>query len=301
MLRNRIYYGLKPFIPQSFRTAIRRKVALRLRHRIESVWPIAPGSERRPQDWPGWPGNKKFALVLTHDVESAAGLRKCRELMQLEMDAGFRSSFKFVPEGDYRLTPELREELAQNGFEIGIHDLKHDGRLYQSRREFSQRAQRINHYLAEWGAVGFRSAFMLHELDWLHELNIQYDASTFDTDPFEPQPEGYHTIFPLWIPRSDPSSENSNSVNSHSSTLNGSRSGYVELPYTLPQDSTLFLLLREETPEIWFRKLDWITEHGGMALLITHPDYMNMNGESQKTGEYPVELYKQLLGYIQDK
>ena len=260
-----------------------------------------PGSERPPENWTGWPEGKKFALVLTHDVESATGLRKTRQLMELELRYGFRSSFNFVPESDYRVPRELREELTQNGFEVGIHDLKHDGKLYQSPREFSQRAARINHYLAEWQAVGFRSAFMLRKLDWLHELDIQYDASTFDTDPFEPQPEGYHTIFPLWIPRADLSSENSNSVNSHSSTLNGSRSGYVELPYTLPQDSTLFLLLREETPEIWFRKLDWIAEHGGMALLITHPDYMNMNGESQKTGEYPVELYKQLLGYIQDK
>src|SRR5438105_14915196 len=112
MLRNRIYYGLKPFIPQSFRTAIRRKVALRLRHRIESVWPIAPGSERRPQDWPGWPENKKFALVLTHDVESADGLRKCLELIQLERDAVFSSASNFVPEVDYRLAPEQREELA---------------------------------------------------------------------------------------------------------------------------------------------------------------------------------------------
>src|SRR6266478_5008495 len=310
MLRNRIYYGLKPFIPQSFRTAIRRKVALRLRHRIGSVWPIAPGSERRPQDWPGWPGNKKFALVLTHDVESAVGLRKCRELMQLEMDAGFRSSFNFVPEGDYRLPPELREELAQNGFEIGIHDLKHDGRLYQSRREFSQRAQRINHYLAEWGAVGFRSAFMLHELDWLHELNIQYDASTFDTDPFEPQPEGYHTIFPLWIPRFSPpsgkadrSSRNSLSRNcgDQLSTVSSSRGGYIELPYTLPQDSTLFVLLQEKTPAIWLRKLDWIAQHGGMALVLTHPDYMISSGSHRKSGDYPIELYRQLLDYIQDK
>src|SRR5260370_14540502 len=142
MLRNRIYYWLNLFIPQSFGTGMWRTVALRLRHRIGSVWPIAPGSERRPQDWAGWPGNKKFALVLTHDVESAAGLRKCRELMQLEMDAGFRSSFNFVPEGDYRLAPELREELAHNGFEIGIHDLKHDSRLYQYRREFRNRDQR---------------------------------------------------------------------------------------------------------------------------------------------------------------
>ena len=301
MLRNKIYYRVKPFVPQSVRTALRRRLVSRLRQSVANIWPIMPGSERPPENWTGWPEGKKFALVLTHDVESATGLGKTRQLMELELKYGVRSSFNFVPESDYRVARELRAELTQNGFEVGIHDLKHDGLLYQSPREFSQRAARINHYLAEWQAVGFRSAFMLRKLEWLHELDIQYDASTFDTDPFEPQPEGYHTIFPLWIPRADRSSENSNSGNSPSSTLNGSRSGYVELPYTLPQDSTLFLLLREETPEIWFRKLDWIAEHGGMALLITHPDYMNMNGESQKTGQYPVELYEKLLRYIQDK
>src|SRR6201982_1158250 len=140
MLRNRLYYRLKPFIPQSFRAAVRRGIASRLVARFGSCWPIATGSERRPEGWPGWPENKKFALVLTHDVESAVGLRKCRKLMQLEMDAWFRSSFNFVPEGDYRLPPELREELAQNGFEIGNHGLKHDGRLFTSRRKFKQSA-----------------------------------------------------------------------------------------------------------------------------------------------------------------
>jgi glycosyltransferase involved in cell wall biosynthesis/peptidoglycan/xylan/chitin deacetylase (PgdA/CDA1 family) len=298
MLRNKLYYGLKPFIPQSFRKAIRRKVARRLRDRIGSIWPIALGSEHPPDDWPGWPKNKKFALILTHDVESAVGLRKCRKLMQFEMELGFRSSFNFVPEGDYRLPRELREELVQNGFEIGIHDLKHDGRLYQSRQGFSEEARRINHYLAEWGAVGFRSAFMFHELDWLHELNIRYDSSTFDTDPFEPQPEGHHTIFPLWIPRSNRSSATGQSL---PSAFNSSRSGYVELPYTLPQDSTLFIFLQEKTPAIWLRKLDWIAEHGGMALVLTHPDYMAMNGSTPKSGEYPIDLYRQLLEYIQYK
>jgi hypothetical protein len=42
---------------------------------------------------------------------------------------------------------------------------------------------------------------MLRNLDWLHDLDVQYDASTFDTDPFEPQPDGRHTMFPFWMPR----------------------------------------------------------------------------------------------------
>src|SRR5256885_12446667 len=157
MLRNRVYYRLKPFIPQSLRTALRRRLAFRLRSNVKDIWPIMPGSERPPEEWPGWPGNKKFAVVLTHDVESESGLHKCQELAELERKLGFRSSFNFIPEGSYRVPSELRVELANQGFEIGIHDLKHDGRLFASRREFSRKATRINDYLRDWSAAGFRS------------------------------------------------------------------------------------------------------------------------------------------------
>ena len=293
MLRNRIYYGLKPFVPKSIRTAIRRKLAMRLRKNVGGVWPIMPGSECPPENWPGWPEGKKFAFILTHDVESKAGLGRCRSLMQLELDFGFRSSFNFIPEGSYRVPAELRQELTANGFEVGIHDLKHDGRLFSSRRKFKRRAERINRYAREWGASGFRSGFMLRNLDWLHDLNVQYDASTFDTDPFEPQPQGRHTIFPFWIP--NPNGESSGHQHS---AINSSSNGYVELPYTLPQDFTLFVLLQEKTPEIWMRKLDWIAQHGGMALVDVHPDYLCFDNAIATSREYPVALYKSFLDYV---
>jgi hypothetical protein len=47
------------------------------------------------------------------------------------------------------------------------------------------------------GASGFRSGFMLRKLDWLHYLDVKYDASTFDREAFAPQPYGRHTIFPF--------------------------------------------------------------------------------------------------------
>jgi glycosyltransferase involved in cell wall biosynthesis len=256
-----------------------------------------PGSEIPPGNWRGWPSGKNFAFVLTHDVESRAGLEKCRPLMQLEMELGFRSSFNFVPEGSYRVPAELRDALTKEGFEVGIHDLKHDGHLFASRRGFTRRAERISGYAREWGASGFRSGFMLRNLDWLHDLDVQYDASTFDTDPFEPQPDGGHTIFPFWVPR-----PNADSANGHeSASASFSRAGYVELPYTLPQDSTLFLVLRESTPAIWMRKLDWIAQHGGMALLDVHPDYMSFDGSPQTTTEYPVALYREFLDYVKTR
>jgi glycosyltransferase involved in cell wall biosynthesis len=298
VLRNRLYYRLKPFIPQLVRTAMRRSFARHQRKRHSESWPIVYGSERAPDGWPGWPGGKQFALVLTHDVETSVGLQRCRQLMELEQELGFRSSFNFVPEGEYRVPSSLRQELTRNGFEVGIHDLKHDGRLYASRREFSRKAERINHYLHEWEAVGFRSAFMLNELDWLHELDMSYDASTFDTDPFEPQPQGRTTIFPFWISPRRNLSTGSTAMDLHGGKKRG---GYVELPYTLPQDSTLFLLLKEETPEIWIKKLDWLATNGGMALVITHPDYMSFENSGRRETEYPVAIYRQFLQYVRDR
>jgi len=304
MLRHRIYYGLKTFVDRSIRLGIRRWFATRKRKEVRDVWPIVPASERRPADWLGWPDGKQFALVLTHDVEGKEGLGKCRELMRLEQERGFCSSFNFIPEGDYKVPSELRDELVRNGFEVGIHDLKHDGRLFLSRRDFSHKAARINRYLRDWNAAGFRSGFMLHKLDWLHELDIQYDASTFDTDPFEPQPEGRHTIFPFWVPApvARKSEANSTGTNCYpSSTCDRLRAGYVELPYTLPQDFTLFLLLREQTPDIWLQKIDWIAKHGGMALVNVHPDYLCLDGATPKAMEYPSTHYKALLDHVRER
>jgi hypothetical protein len=266
---------------------------MRLRKQIGDVWPIMPGSERTPKNWPGWPGGKKFALVLTHDVESKIGLSRCRSLMELELELGFRSSFNFIPEGTYRVSAELRQELTANGFEVGIHDLKHDGHLFASRRKFKRSAAKINGYAREWGALGFRSGFMLRNLDWLHDLDVQYDASTFDTDPFEPQPDGRHTIFPFWVPN-----PNGSSINPKRSAINHSSRGYIEVPYTLPQDFTLFVLLQEKTPEIWLRKLDWIAQHGGMALVDVHPDYLSFDDTRVGPMEYPVTHYKSFLDYV---
>lgn len=277
MLR-KTYYFLKPALPWPLRMAVRRFVAKRLRRRFAGSWPINPLAGRAPDGWPGWPDGKKFAFVLTHDVEGKRGLDRCRQLAELDMRLGFRAAFNFVPEGKYETPKALREYLVANGFEIGVQDLRHDGKLYASRRRFRTAAARINQYLADWGAVGFRSGMMMHNLDWLQDLQVLYDSSTFDTDPFEPQPDGVNTIFPFWVSRND-------------------GSGYVELPYTLPQDSTLFLLFRESTVETWTNKLDWVAEHGGMALLNVHSDYMNFDGSTNSAG-YDVRLYESFLEYV---
>lgn len=297
MLSHRVYYALKPYFPWRVRRNIRSIFAQKKRAANLDIWPINKSSCHPPVGWPGWPEENKFAVVLTHDVEGQSGLDKHARLAELEAQLGFRSSFNFIPEGEYKVTAEQRLALTQKGFEVGIHDLHHDGKLFHSEKGFKKNAVRINQYIKEWGASGFRAGFMLRNLEWMHELDISYDASTFDTDPFEPQPDGVGTIFPFW---KSPLHLHRNGSPSEKLETSKER-GYVELPYTLPQDSTLFLILRETSPDIWIRKLDWIAEHGGMALVNVHPDYLRFPGEAANPRTFPVSHYAQLLEHIRTK
>ena len=191
--------------------------------------------------------------------------------MEIEKELGFKSSFNFVPER-YTVSPKLRQILVQNGFEVGVHGLNHDGKLYSSKKEFDRRAKRINMYLKEWQSVGFRSPAMHHNLEWLKSLDVLYDASTFDTDPFEPQPDGMNTIFPFIV---YDGTVVRNTLNCH---------------ILLAQDYTLFILLQEKSIDLWKKKIDWIADQGGMALVNVHPDYIYFNSGKKRIKEFSVEL-----------
>ena len=281
MIFNSIYYNIKPILPRRLQIFVRRRYVKALRV-FYPDWPITKDSAVIPTGWPGWPEGKKFAFILTHDVETGLGQDRCLRLMEIEKQYGFVSSFNFVPER-YKVFENIRNEIVGNGFEVGVHDLKHDGKLYVSRKKFIESAGKINNYLKSWKSVGFRSGAMHHNLEWLHMLNVEYDASTFEFDPFEPQSDGVKSIFPFWV------------------KSNGTGNGYMELPYTLPQDFTVFISLQEKTIDIWKKKLDWVASNGGMVLLITHPDYMNFGDHKVRFDQYPIRFYKDLLEYVKTR
>lgn len=277
-----VYYRVKPAIPRTLQLYLRRIIASHKRKVNGAMWPIDPTASQKPKGWGGWPGGKEFAFILNHDVDSRIGLKKCMHLAELEMSLGFRSNFDFVPE-DYDTPKELRSRLKESGFGIGVHGLKHDGKTFRSDRIFYKRARKINDYLREWKVVGFTSPSMLRNFRYMSELDIEWGCTTYDTDPFEPQSDGFGTIFPFIV---------------------GNNSGtrtYVELPYTLPQDHCLFVILQEKDIGIWKNKIDWIAANGGMALLNSHPDYMNFEGSPCSREEYPIRLYREFLEYVQTK
>ncbi len=279
-MTSHVYYTVKPLLPRWLQIWLRRQRVRYQRNRNGHRWPIWDVAGDAPPEWPGWPGGKRFAFVPTHDVELDYGVSRCEQLADLEEERGIRSEFAFVPMR-YQTPERLRHSLTSRGFEISVHGLYHDGKLFRNRQIFAERRDRINDILAAWETRGFTSPSAHHNLEWISELDIDYDVSTYDMDPFEPQPCAIGRIFPFCF---NPSQHD--------------RSAFVELPYTLVQDFTVYILMGEKNNSIWKAKLDWIAEKGGMALIKTHPDYMSFSAGDQRMDRYPAEFYTDFLDYV---
>lgn len=280
----RVYYQVKPFFPQPLAWLLRRWYSNPNRQQFPLQWPVEPRyaqfqwevirqvmtlSSINPIRFINfWPHGEHSALVLTHDIETLVGQNFVRAVADVEENMGFRSSFNFIPER-YSLDEKLISELIERGFEIGIHGLKHDGKLYLSQKVFAERCKRINKYLNKYGAVGFRSPLTHRQPEWMQSLEIEYDSSFFDTDPYEPMPGGTMSIYPYQIGH------------------------FIEMPYTLMQDYTLTSFLHEASPSIWLDKVNFLEKFHGMALINSHPDYLQ-NGNS-------LDVYVEFLSEMKRK
>jgi peptidoglycan/xylan/chitin deacetylase (PgdA/CDA1 family) len=258
----RAFYHVKRFIPRRVQIGARRMLVRGQRSVEFPRWPIdtsvsrllrfyafcvllARGESQAEFRW-FWPAPYGAALILTHDVETAAGLKLAVELADLEQAHGFRSSFNLG--GWYEADPGILRELRGRGFEIGMHGLRHDQTLFSSRAAFEAQASGLASLASRLGAEGFRSPSTYRVFDWLAELPVSYDGSIPHSDPFEPQPGGCCSLWPFFI------------------------GDVVELPYTLPQDYTLFTLLAHRSPALWLEQADRIVDEFGLIHVLSHPD-----------------------------
>ena len=115
MITRDLYYFLKPAIPRWLQIEVRRRWILLKKAGYEKVWPIDESAGNPPENWPGWPEGKKFALILTHDVETAKGLPRVKKMMELEQRLGFKSAFQ-VCRG--RLSEASRAIQRNYGFRL---------------------------------------------------------------------------------------------------------------------------------------------------------------------------------------
>ncbi len=206
----------------------------------------ASGAEELPFRW-FWPGRHRAALILTHDVESAAGLRNALAIADIEEQHGMRSSFNIVGSW-YTIDWGIVDELRARGFELGVHGILHDRSLFSGREEFERQLPMLTAFRERLRASGFRSPATHRVDDWLPELPFDYDCTIPLTDPYEPQPGGCCSPWPFFL------------------------GDIVELPYTMPQDHTLFTLLRERDISVWLRQIEALERSYGLVQCVTHPD-----------------------------
>jgi hypothetical protein len=257
------YYAIRPVLPRAVQIALRRGFS-HIQARSEFPrWPIEPGLHdlvdlvlQRVADAAGepvpaiasWPRGRSWALVLTHDVETRRGRDAIDRVRVVEESLGFRSCWNLVPER-YPVPDRIVEHLKATGCEVGVHGLRHDGRDLESWDTPRSRLPEMRRWARRWGAAGFRSPATHRLWEAMPDLGFAYDSSYPDTDPFEPMAGGCCTWLPFF------------------------NRNLVELPITLTQDHTLFVILRRDD-SLWREKVEFLRARGGMALVIVHPDYV---------------------------
>lgn len=222
-----------------------------------------------------WPHNKKYALCITHDVETYNGLKNSLNLKNVERRCGVKSTWNILTRR-YPLDLGILAQLAKDG-EIGAHGTKHDGKLLSlNKTRIVKRIEECRKILTKVTHVkvdGFRTPLLQHShkiIEAASEANYLYTSTSPTWEPKHPttlQENGIGTTFPLIF------------------------NGIVEIPVTLPQDQQLLHILKKspkECLESWEKLRTYIKGLGGLCTLLIHPDYSFGNQEN-------LEYYQKLI------
>jgi peptidoglycan/xylan/chitin deacetylase (PgdA/CDA1 family) len=277
------YYALRRFIPDRARAGARRVFARWQRGADFPAWPYDGSVERLLRFYAQcmllaadaqelefrwfWPKGHRAAVILTHDVESAEGLRLAVDIADIEERHGLRSSFNIVADW-YPVDDGILRELCERGFELGVHGVHHDRSMFSSRASFEAQVPVAWAWGQELGAHGFRSPATHRINEWLSELPFEYDCTISLSDPYEPIPGGCASPWPFFL------------------------SEVIELPYTLPQDYTLFTVLAQRSIDLWLDQIHRLEGVNGLIQCVSHPDPGYLGDPLHR------DLYEEALGAL---
>ena len=276
------YYSVRPLMPVGVRRYLQR-IRLQGWDRIPFPhWPVdrtvddlfgllmvlslkSQKVERIPFIW-FWPDGAPSSAIMTHDVETAQGRDLCGTLMDIDDAYEIKASFEVVPEQRYDVPGAFLDSITKRGFEIAVHDLNHDGRLFKSHKYFAERVAKINAYGRKWGTEAFRAAVLYRRQEWFHDLEFAYDMSVPNVAHLDPQRGGCCTVMPYFIGK------------------------LLELPVTATQDYTLFHILQDYKTDLWKSQIELIMERHGLLSFIVHPDYSTVGPERK--------VFEELLSHL---
>lgn len=223
-----------------------------LRGAVLRAWRLATGAEELPSTL--WPDGKRYALVLSHDVDTARGFAQIPEIAAVEEAHGFRSSW-FVVGTQYRIDHALLDGLRQRGHEIALHGDRHDNRIaYQSPGRIERRLDACASFVSRHGVSGFRSPSLLETPTLREALRPRFrytsDVPDSESDSLIAPRRGCASCFPFL------------------------KRGLLEIPITLPFDDKLLLSGCKAAGllDAWRAKLAWIRAVGGLAQLLLHAE-----------------------------
>ena len=209
---------------------------------------------------PRYPGGRRTALILTHDIDSRPELELIDSIRVLERRHDLPSSFGFVTQVSWP-TEQQAQRLVAEGGEVYLHDLRHDGKLPYLPADQIRSALGGVFERSPWARPlmrGFRAGQLLMSpalRSVVGEL-FEYDLSVPDTERGGPYgyAAGSGTVYPYTI------------------------GSLVEIPLTLAQDIYVRHVHGFAAPQVlrtWLEKLRYIAEVGGVTVLNTHPVWVN--------------------------
>jgi len=227
-----------------------------------------------------WRRGKAYALSVTHDVETQAGLEQgAKRLMEVEETMNIRSTWN-IPSNRYPLASSTLIKFAGNG-EVGGHDTRHDGRLiFLSVEEKKRRLASCRgtlERLVDQRIRGFRAPLLQHSAglaEALYNAGFEFDSSCPSWEILSPtslRSHGVGTIYPFYM------------------------RNILEIPVSLPQDHQLIRVAGQKPSaavDLLLKLARWIRGVGGACILLIHPDYEFGEAEHKQDYERLLESFR---------
>ena len=212
-------------------------------------------------------------LILTHDIDTRAGLAWVKPTAEIELAHGWRSIWHVVGQGDH--DHALLDWLTARGCAIGLHGYNHDNRLaFLPADAIRRRLDACQTLVARYAIRSFRSPSWFRSVTLFRVLRDygMVDYSRLDTDRSCPGGVGGC----LWTKRFE-------------------LDGLTHVPTTVPFEDPLYWgRTPEQLVDFWRPKLAWLRACGGNIVVNTHPE-PQFSGNARM-----LRAYDQLLDALAD-